>query len=228
MNYQFGEPNETQNSSNHLSIALHLIHLEKKEGPLPFSGLVISFLVFLLIILETLGNFLLLCMICYEKYGMDSKKRTVTNMLLSRIIFVLILFNIFIMPLPAIGQIFGVFSEYTLHGLLFDKLFNHPLISKFVDKFMFLAYEFGIYQTIRFIFLTAAEMFLFKALYIYNYSRIAGVNEYFLTKFVTSFNVITTFGFAVIRIGLEENLRMRLYYQNYAEPYEAYRKVHFP
>ena len=124
MNFQFGEPNETQNSSNHLSIALHLIHLEKKEGPLPFSGLVISFLVFLLIILETLGNFLLLCMICYEKYGMDSKKRTVTNMLLSRIIFVLILFNIFIMPLPAIGQIFGVFSEYTLHGLLFDNLFN--------------------------------------------------------------------------------------------------------
>ena len=120
MNFQFGENNETQNSSNHLSIALHLIHLEKKEGPLPFSGLVILFLVFLLIILETLGNFLLLCMICYEKYGMDSKKRTVTNMLLSRIIFVLILCNIFIMPLPAIGQIFGTFSEYTLHGLLFD------------------------------------------------------------------------------------------------------------
>ena len=93
---------------------------------------------------------------------------------------------------------------------------------------MFLAYEFGTFQTIRFTFLTAAEMFLFKALYIYNYSRIAGVNEYFLTNFVTSFNVITTFGFSVIRIGLEENVRMRFYYQNYAEPYEAYRKVHFP
>ena len=119
MNFQFGEPNETQNCSNHLSIALHLILLEKKEGLLPISGLVISFLVFLLIILETLGNFLLLCIICYEKHGMDSKKRTVTNMLLSRNIFILILFNIFIMPLPAIGQIFGVFSEYTLHGLLY-------------------------------------------------------------------------------------------------------------
>ena len=118
MNFQFGESNETQNSSNHLSIALHLIHLEKKVGPFPFSGLVISFLVFLLIILETLGNFLLVCMIWYEKYGMDSKKRTVTNMLLSRIIFVQILCNIFIMPLPAIGQIFGVFSEYILQRLL--------------------------------------------------------------------------------------------------------------
>ena len=93
---------------------------------------------------------------------------------------------------------------------------------------MFLAFEFGIYQTIRFTFLTAAEMFLFKVLYIYNYSRIAGVNECFLTNFVTSFNFIITFGFSVIRIGLEENLGMRFYYQNYAEPYEAYRKVHFP
>ena len=93
---------------------------------------------------------------------------------------------------------------------------------------MFLYYEFGIYQTIRFTFLTAAEMFLFKILYISYYSRIAGVNEFFLANFVTSFNILMTFGFAVIRIGLEENLRMRFYYQNYAEPYEGYRKVHFP
>ena len=93
---------------------------------------------------------------------------------------------------------------------------------------MFLAYEFGIYQTLRFTFLTAAEMFLFKVLYIYNYSRIAGVNEYFLTNFVTSFNVIITFGFSMIRVCLGENLRTRFYYQNYAEPYEAYKKVHFP
>ena len=93
---------------------------------------------------------------------------------------------------------------------------------------MFLSYEFGIYQTVRFAFLTAAEMFLFKVLYMYNYSRIAGVNEYFLTNFVTSFNVIITFGFSMIRVCLRENLRTRFYYQNYAEPYEAYRKVHFP
>ena len=93
---------------------------------------------------------------------------------------------------------------------------------------MFLAYEFGIYQTLRFTFLTAAEMFLFKILYISYYSRIAGVNEFFLANFVTSFNILMTFGFAVIRIGLEENLRTRVYYQNFAEPYEAYRKVYFP
>ena len=93
---------------------------------------------------------------------------------------------------------------------------------------MYLAFQFGIHQTVRFTFLTTAEMFLFKILYISYYSRIAGVNEFFLTNFVTSFNIIITLGFAVIRICLEENLRTRIYYQSYAEPYEAYRKVHFP
>ena len=115
MNFQFGEPNDTQNYSNHLRIALHLNHPERKKGTLYFSllnPLELSFLVFLLIILETFGNFLLLCMIWYEKYGMDSKKRTVTNMLLSRIIFVQIFGNTFVMPLATIGLIFGVFSEY--------------------------------------------------------------------------------------------------------------------
>ena len=114
MNFQLEEPNEYRNSSIHLSIALHLIPNEKKERELPYSGLVLSFLVILLIILETLGNFLLFCMIWYEKYGMDSKKRTVTNMLLSRIIFAQILCNIFIMPLPTIGLTFDAFSEYII------------------------------------------------------------------------------------------------------------------
>ena len=112
MNFQFEEPNICHNSSIHISIALHLILDDKKEGIPPHSGLVISFLVILWIILVTLGNFLLVCMIWYEKYGMDSKKRTVTNMLLSRIIFVQIFGNIFVMPLSTIGLLFGVFSEY--------------------------------------------------------------------------------------------------------------------
>ena len=112
MNFQFEKPNECHNSSIHISIALHLILDDKKEGLPPHSGLVISFLVILWIILVTLGNFLLVCMIWYEKYGMDSKKRTVTNMLLSRIIFVQIFGNIFVMPLSTIGLLFGVFSKY--------------------------------------------------------------------------------------------------------------------
>ena len=110
---QHGELDESCNLTNHLSIAIHIIPLRKQDGPIPglHSGHVIL-LVILLLILETLGNFLLICMIYYEKYGMDSKKRTITNMLLSKMIFVQILCNIFIMPLPIMGQIFGVYSEY--------------------------------------------------------------------------------------------------------------------
>ena len=64
-----------------------------------------------LIILETLGNYLLFCMLWYEKFGMDSKKRTVTNQLLSRLIFALIFFNIFFMPL-FFGALLIPYSEY--------------------------------------------------------------------------------------------------------------------
>ena len=112
-NFQYGELHESYNHSNHLSIAVNLFPPKKHEGLIPHSGMLILFVI-LLLILETLGNFLLLCMIIYEKYGMDSKKRTITNMLLSRMIFVQILCNLFIMPLPTIGQIFGVYSEYFL------------------------------------------------------------------------------------------------------------------
>jgi hypothetical protein len=61
------------------------------------------FLVILLLIMETVGNYLLFCMIWYEKFGMDSKKRTITNQLLSRMILALIFFNIVFMPLYFCG-----------------------------------------------------------------------------------------------------------------------------
>ena len=67
--------------------------------------------VVLLVMVETLGNFLLFCMISYEIYGMDPQKRTVTNQLLSKMIIVQILFNIFIMPIYVAFKIFGLPSK---------------------------------------------------------------------------------------------------------------------
>ena len=99
---------------------------------------------------------------------------------------------------------------------------------KFTDELMYFAFDFGMMRTAMFSLLTTAEMLLFKIFYIVNYSRIAGVNEYFLTNVVTFFNIIIVFGFYLIRICLEEAVRTRYYYQHYAQPYEAYRKVHFP
>ena len=61
----------------------------------------------LFLILETLGNFLLFCMIIYEKYGMDSQKRTITNQLLSSICWSAIVFNLLFMPIIMSARIFG-------------------------------------------------------------------------------------------------------------------------
>ena len=66
----------------------------------------------LLLIMETLGNYLLFCMVFYEKFGMDSKKRTISNQLLSRMIFAVICFNIIFMPLAFAHFCFIPYSEY--------------------------------------------------------------------------------------------------------------------
>ena len=84
---------------------------ERNSKLMPHPGLVILYIVSL-IMLETLGNFLLFCMIWFEKYGMDSKKRTISNQLMSRMIIVLILFNTIMMPIIMLSEIFGALSEY--------------------------------------------------------------------------------------------------------------------
>ena len=90
-----------------LEFALFDRKIEKKSTSL---GLKVFFGI-LLLILETLGNYLLFCMVWYEKNGMDSKKRTITNQLLSRMILALIFYNIFFMPL-FFGAFLIPYSEY--------------------------------------------------------------------------------------------------------------------
>ena len=97
------------NQSMTLEFALFDKKIEKKLMSTSL-GLTVSFGV-LLLILETLGNFLLFCMVWYEKFGMDSRKRTITNQLLSMMIIALIFFNIFFMPLYY-GAFWIPYSEY--------------------------------------------------------------------------------------------------------------------
>ena len=96
------------------------------------------------------------------------------------------------------------------------------------DEIIFFLVWFGIRFTLLHIMLTLSEMVTFKILYLNIYSRIAVINEYFLTNFVTSFNSIVISCFTLIHVQLGEHKRMRLYFKNFAEPYEAYRKVNFP
>ena len=62
--------------------------------------------VFLFLIVEIPGNLLLLSMIFYEKYGMDSQKRTVTNKLLTSICVIFLLQNVIVMPILMFHRIY--------------------------------------------------------------------------------------------------------------------------
>ena len=90
-----------------------LFDTEIKKGPSVSIGLGPK-VVFgiLLLIVETLGNYLFFCMVWYEKFGMDPQKRTITNQLFSRMILALIFFNIFILPLLFGGFFLVDKSEY--------------------------------------------------------------------------------------------------------------------
>ena len=61
--------------------------------------------VFLFLIVEIPGNFLLLSMITYEKFGMDSQKRTVTNQLLSSICVSFTIQNVIVVPILMLHRI---------------------------------------------------------------------------------------------------------------------------
>ena len=108
--------NGSQNDINYIvynqSIMIEVVLFDMPGKDLEASGLGLKvFLGILLLIMETIGNYLLFCMVWYEKFGMDSKKRTINNQLLSRMILVLIFYNIFFMPL-FFGAFLIPYSEY--------------------------------------------------------------------------------------------------------------------
>ena len=121
--YENGNHNDsndvTYNQSMMLEFALFDTKIKKKLS----IGLGLKvFLIILLLILETLGNYLLFCMVWYEKFGMDSKKRTITNQLLSRMILPLIFFNIFFMPLYICGFFVPFGSPTYLNDFVIEPL----------------------------------------------------------------------------------------------------------
>ena len=111
--FENGELNDSNGLLDNQSMVLEFTLFDKKIVKIIAStslGMKVLFGISLLI-LETLGNYLLFCMVLYEKFGMDSKKRTITNQLLSRMILALIFFNIFFMPIYFFGFLIP-FSKY--------------------------------------------------------------------------------------------------------------------
>ena len=97
------------NKTFHLMENVSLDECSMNVNSLAPSAEMMTFYVFLFLIVEIPGNFLLLSMITYEKYGMDSKKRTVTNQLLSSICVSFIIHNVIAMSIAMFHRIFRIF-----------------------------------------------------------------------------------------------------------------------
>ena len=97
-----------------------------------------------------------------------------------------------------------------------------------IDEYAYLIAEFGIYRIYTHIMLTLAEMVIFKIAYMFKFSIIAALDEYFFTSFVTLCNVMINFVFAIIRITLGENKRTRIYFRSFAKPTDVYKRIPWP
>ena len=83
-------------------------------------------------------------------------------------------------------------------------------------------------RIITHILLTISEMVIFKIFYMYKFSIIVAMDEYFFTNFVTLLNGVINVGLTIIRLLLGEHRRTRLYFHNFAEPSEFYDKLPWP
>ena len=143
--------------------------------------ILVGFQLTLWVILELLGNLLLFAMIFYEKFGMDSQKRTISNQLLSSICAVLILFNIAVLPLWAIMR-----------------------VTKVCNAFMRLYVLFGYIGLGLYAIFTTAEIVLVKTIYILKYARIASLNEYFISNGLIALNIFFIGFIIFLRVALKE------------------------
>ena len=123
-NFTSKEYNIITNKTFHLMENVSLDeHSMNVYSPAP-SAEMMMFYVFLFLIVEILGNFLLLSMITYEKYGMDPQKRTVTNQLLSSICGSFLIQNFVAVPILMFERIYPPFlitqckEIFNLLGLL--------------------------------------------------------------------------------------------------------------
>ena len=89
------------------------IVLEQYDPELDWNCRTISTLFVLIafgLLLEFVGNGFLYGIFIYEKYGIDSMRRTIINMLLSQICFAYIFLNIFAMPFWIYGNFVKTFT----------------------------------------------------------------------------------------------------------------------
>ena len=105
---------------------------------------IMAFYTILFLIAETLGTFLLICMIIYEKYGMDPQKRTVSNQLLSNNCVMWIVHNLLVMPIFTVQQIFGPEGNFSIKSI-----FSHTGLEERGKNPKFRFFLLGLMYTLR-------------------------------------------------------------------------------
>ena len=88
------------------------------------------FITFVYLMLETIGNFLLICVIMYEKFGMDPQKRTITNQLMSSLCAMDIIFNLIVPTIVFINRVFRAVGKIFSYSKFHIKFSNYHKVGK--------------------------------------------------------------------------------------------------
>ena len=117
--------NESTNNNDSIIRMLKLEDAFFQNRPI-FIGLGIT----LFILIEVIGNGSLLTMIIYEKCGMDNKKRTANNQLLSSLCKASIFCNVSIYPFLWVRVSFGVsLGMFHIYSCAFFKLYISTVLN---------------------------------------------------------------------------------------------------
>ena len=98
----------------------------------------------------------------------------------------------------------------------------------FIDEYAYLIWDFGSHRFVTHFLLTLAEVVIFKIIYMYKFSIITAMDEYFLTNFVTLINFMINFGLAIIKFSLGEHRRSNTYLHIFAKPIEVDNTIPWP
>ena len=135
------------------------------------------------ILLEVVSNGLLYGIFIYEKYGVDSQRRTMTNMFFSQICIACILLNILAYP-------------FYLYGLyLSPNGIGYPLSLWTV---------FSMTSLLCFIGFCMTQIMILKCLYLTNWPMMALLDDNFFATFVGLSNTMISILFSSVRLGVGE------------------------
>ena len=135
------------------------------------------------ILLEFVGNGFLYGIFIYEKYGIDSQRRTIINMLLSQICFAYIFLNTFAMPFWLYGNFLssdGIQYHFAIWtGLIMTSVFYFTCFC-------------------------VCEIMILKCLYLTKWSTMAMLDDHFAATFLGLSSILMAIELSLIRIGMGE------------------------